>query len=382
MKVVDDILGTIGDTPVVKLIRIMDHFDLDSDLFAKIEFLNPGGSVKDRIGKSMIEGARKENKIEEGGVIIEPTSGNTGVGLAIASNLHNYQTVFTMPDKMSKEKVLLLKAYGGQVIRTPTDVSPEDPNSYFNAAEAVKKLIWEKGRITNEEELEEVTDRVQKLIDEERLEELEEILEKNIDPSTNAHLPNQYENKYNPLAHKRTTGPEIMEQMGDDLDYLFAGVGTGGTITGTGEYLKERIDVKVIGIDPEGSIIRLVKEGMSEEKAKNEAETYLTEGIGEDFIPETTDLEVIDEMVKTDDQLSFSMTRFLSRKEGILAGGSSGSALYGAVKYLKENNIEGKKALVIFPDTGRNYLTRIYDNDWMKKHGLETNDEKMLEGLK
>jgi len=381
-KIKKDISETIGYTPIVKLSNLIEFFNLESDLYAKIEYLNPGGSIKDRIGISMVEGAKKEGKIEKGSVIIEPTSGNTGVGIAIASSLNGYKTVFTMPSKMSKEKELLLKAHGGNVIRTPTDVVPEDPNSYYSVAEVVRNLIWEKEKIIDDTELEKITEFVQRLVDEDRIDELKKILSKEVSASKNAHLPNQYENEYNPLAHRKNTGPEIVRQMGDDLDYFFAGLGTGGTISGIGTYLKENIDVKIIGVDPEGSIISLVKDDMDEEEAKKKAETYLTEGIGEDLIPETLDLDVIDEIVKTDDQTSFSMTRFLAREEGIMAGGSSGSALVGAIKYLKRNGITDKDALVILPDTGRNYLTRLYDDDWMEEKDLETNDEKILEELK
>ena len=378
----NDILETIGDTPIVKLSGLIDFFELKSDLYAKIEYLNPGGSIKDRIGISMVEGAKKEGEIEKGGVIIEPTSGNTGVGIAIASSLNNYKTVFTMPSKMSKEKELLLNAHGGKVIRTPTDVAPEEPNSYYSVAEVVRNLIWEKEKIIDDQELEEIIEFVKKLVEEDHIEELKKILNKDINASKNAYLPNQYENEYNPLAHRKTTGPEIVRQMGNELDYFFAGLGTGGTISGIGDHLRDNIKVKIIGVDPEGSIISLVKDGMKEEKAKEKAETYLTEGIGEDLIPETLDLEIIDEIVKTDDQTSFSMTRFLAREEGIMAGGSSGSVLVGAVKYLKRNDITDKNALVILPDTGRNYLTRLYDDDWMEEKGLETNDEKILEELR
>ncbi len=382
LTVKKDISETIGNTPIVKLSNLIDFFELESDLYAKIEYLNPGGSIKDRIGISMVEGAKKEEKIEKGGVIIEPTSGNTGVGIAIASSLNGYKTVFTMPSKMSKEKELLLKAHGGNVIRTPTDVAPEDPNSYYSVAEVVRNLIWEKEKIIDDQDLENITEFVQKLVDEDRIEELRKILNKKVNSSKNAHLPNQYENEYNPLAHRKNTGPEIVSQMGNKLDYFFAGLGTGGTISGIGNHLQENIDIKIIGVDPEGSIISLVKNGMDEEEAKKKAETYLTEGIGEDLIPKTLDLEVIDEIVKTDDQSSFSMTRFLAREEGIMAGGSSGSAIVGAIKYLKQNDISDKNALVILPDTGRNYLTRLYDDDWMEEKGLETDDEKILEELK
>lgn len=378
----EDIMGTIGDTPVVKLKRIRSYFNLQNELLAKIEFFNPGGSIKDRIGRSMLKRAREEGKIEDGGVIVEPTSGNTGAGLAIAASMYGCNTVFTMPNKMSKEKEFLLEAFGGRVIRTPTSVSPEDPNSYYKVAEAVKKWIWEKKEVISAEELNEITKRIQELVLEDRIAKLRDILEKDVTPSPNAYTPNQYENMNNPLAHRKTTGPEIKRQLGDELDYLFAGIGTGGTISGVGGYLKKKFRFNLIGVDPEGSIISLAKQGMDEDEAKKEAETYLTEGIGEDLIPETTNLEIIDDMVNTTDQLSFSTARLLARKEGILAGGSSGSALYGAIKYLKENRIKGSTGLVIFPDTGRNYLTRLFDDGWMKKHDLETNDEKVLEGLK
>ncbi|MFB6290310.1 MAG: PLP-dependent cysteine synthase family protein [Candidatus Bipolaricaulia bacterium] len=378
----DDIMGTIGDTPIVRLDGVREFFELNNTLLAKIEFFNPGGSVKDRIGHSMLNRARDEGKIEDGGVIVEPTSGNTGAGLAIAGSKYGCKTVFTMPNKMSKEKELLLEAFGGQVIRTPTSVAPEDPNSYYNVAEAIKKWIWEKEKIITEEELKEITKRVQEMVLEDRLAKLRGILERDVTPCPNAYTPNQYENMNNPLAHRRTTGPEIERQVGDELDYLFAGIGTGGTISGVGEYLKKRTRFNLIGIDPEGSIISLAKQGMDEDEAKKEAESYLTEGIGEDLIPETTNLEIIDDIVNTTDQFSFSTARLLARKEGILAGGSSGSALCGTIKYLKENRIEGSTVLVIFPDTGRNYLTRLFDDGWMRRNGLETNDERVLEGLK
>ncbi len=381
LKTKEDILETVGRTPIVRLPRIEEHFDLDPDLFAKLEFFNPGGSVKDRIGLSMFEMARRKGLIDEGGVIVEPTSGNTGTGLTIASKRYDCRTVFTMPEKMSREKELLLGAFGARVIRTPTGVSPDDPNSYYNVAKAIRKLIWKKVETVTDQELKKITDRVQKLVEGEELDELQKILEMDVKPSPNAYTPNQYENEYNPEAHRKTTGPEILEQLGNDLDYLFAGMGTGGTISGTGEFLKDRIGSKIIGIDPEGSIISLVKRGMDEEEAREKAETYLTEGIGEDLIPETTNLEVIDEIVNTNDQLSFSMARFLAREEGVFAGGSSGSALYGAIDYLNQTEIKKGKALVILPDTGRNYLTRIFDDTWMRDNGFEPDDEKVLEEI-
>ncbi len=380
-NVKDNVSEIVGNTPIVRLARLEDHFSLEVDLYAKLEYMNPGGSVKDRVGLEMLEGAINEGKIEEGGVIVEPTSGNTGMGLAIAANLQNIFTVFTMPDKMSQEKELLLEAMGAEVVRTPTEVKPEDPLSYYSAAEVLKKLFWELEEVERSD-IDEIVERVRRLYREEKKEKLEEILSRDVEPSPKAYLPNQYENKYNPLAHENTTGPEIMDQIGDGLDYFFAGVGTGGTISGVSRYLKDKISLKVIGIDPKGSIISKVKKGKSEEEVKDEAESYLTEGIGEDLIPETLDLDLIDEIVKSEDQKSFSMARFLAREESIFAGGSAGSAVYGAIKYIKDNDIREGKALVLIPDTGRNYLTRVFDDEWMKKHGLMINDEEVLEVIK
>ncbi len=381
-KIHESVIDTIGWTPIVRLKSIENYFNVNNKILAKLEYFNPGGSVKDRIGKYMIRGAEKEGKIKEGGVIIEPTSGNTGVGIILAAGEGGYQTVFTMPTKMSYEKELLLEALGGEVIRAPTEVKPEDPNSYYNVAEAVKKLLWKRKGPIDEEELKEVVDHVQDLVDKDDLKELRNILEDNIEPTSFAHIPNQYFNEYNPLAHYEVTGPEIWEQMNHSIDYFFAGIGTGGTITGIGRYLKEKTDVEVIGVDPVGSIYNLVENGMTVKEALKHAEPYLTEGIGEDLIPETFDMDIVDDIVVVDDQQSFSMTRFVSRKEGIFAGGSSGSALYSIVKYMKDIEEEDKRIVTIFPDTGRNYLSRIFNDDWMAENGLETDDEKVLEDLK
>ncbi|AHF80773.1 PLP-dependent cysteine synthase family protein [Thermococcus paralvinellae] len=382
LGIYDDISQTIGRTPIVRLKRIEEYFNVQNELYAKIEFFNPGGSIKDRIGKYMIEGAKREEKITEGAVIIEPTSGNTGVGLALVAAVEGYKTVFTMPTKMSLEKELLLKALGAFVIRTPTAVAPSDPNSYYKVAEAVRNLIWKKKKPVSRDELKEIVDYVQKLVDENRLDELKAILEEEVEETPYAYIPNQYFNKYNPIAHYETTAKEIWKQTKGEIDYLFAGIGTGGTITGIGRYLKERKDVKIIGIDPVGSIYNLVKKGMSLEEAVKKAHPYLVEGIGEDLLPETVDLSLVDDIVVVNDQEAFSMTRFLARREGILAGGSSGAALYGTIKYLKENGVKGKKVVVIFPDTGRNYMTKIFNDKWLLENGFEIYDEKVLEGLR
>lgn len=382
LGIYDNILQTIGKTPIIRLRQIEQYFNVQNELYAKIEFFNPGGSVKDRIGKYMIEGAKKEGKIAEGAVIIEPTSGNTGVGLALVAAVEGYKTVFTMPTKMSLEKELLLEALGAFVIRTPTAVAPNDPNSYYKVAEAVRNLIWKKKRPVSREELKEIVNYVQRFVDEESLDELRAILEEEVEETPYAYIPNQYFNKYNPIAHYETTAKEIWEQTKGEIDYLFAGIGTGGTITGIGRYLKERKDVKIIGVDPVGSIYNLVKKGMSLEEAVKKAHPYLVEGIGEDLLPETVDLSLVDDIVVVNDQEAFAMTRFLARKEGILVGGSSGAALYGTIKYLKENEVKGKKVVIIFPDTGRNYLTKIFNNKWLLEKGFETDDEKVLEGLR
>lgn len=382
LSIYGDIVQTIGKTPLVRLKKIEKYFDLKNELYAKLEFFNPGGSIKDRIGKYMIEGAKKEGKIVEGAVIVEPTSGNTGVGLALVAADEGYLTVFTMPDKMSIEKELLIEALGAFVIRTPTAVAPGDPNSYYKVAEIVRNLIWKKKKAVSREELKEIVEYVQKLVDENRLEELKAILEEKVEKTPYAYIPNQYFNKYNPLAHYETTAKEIWEQTEGKIDYFFAGIGTGGTITGIARYLKERREVKIIGVDPVGSIYNLVKKGMPLDEAVKRAHPYLVEGIGEDLLPDTVDLSLVDDIVVVNDQEAFAMTRFLARKEGVLAGGSSGAALYGTIKYLKEKGIEGKKVVIIFPDTGRNYLTKIFNDEWMREKGFEINDEKVLEGLR
>ncbi|MBZ4650898.1 cysteine synthase family protein [Thermosipho sp. (in: thermotogales)] len=381
-NVYDSITHVIGKTPVIRLNNIENYFNIDNEIYIKAEFLNPGGSIKDRIGKYILENAESEGKITKGTVIIEPTSGNTGVGLALMAINKGYKTVFTMPTKVSIEKELLLKALGAFTVRAPTNVAPDAPNSYYKIAEIIRNLIAKRQKFLNDNELSEIVSFVQNLINEEKIDELENILYEKIDNSYFAYIPNQYYNKYNPLTHYEITAREIWDQLNGDIDYLFAGVGTGGTITGISMYLKEISNVKVIGVDPVGSIYNLVKRGIPLEEALKHAHTYLVEGIGEDIIPATVDLELIDDIVVVNDQESFSMTRFLAKKEGILVGGSSGSVLFGALKYLKGNNIKNKKVVLIFPDTGRNYLTKVYNDEWLRKHNLETDDEKILEVLK
>ena len=382
MRVYDSILGAIGWTPLVRLDRLSKFFNLESTLYAKLELLNPGGSVKDRIAAYMLEGGEREGKIVQGGVVIEPTSGNTGIGLTLAANVKGYLVVLVMPRKMSLEKELLLRSLGALVVRTPTEAPPDSPLSYYKVAEAIRDIVWSKKGPVSRSELEDIVRYIQRLVDEGRTDKLEEILNAKVEETPYAFIPNQYFNPYNPIAHYETTAREIWLQTNGRIDYFFAGIGTGGTITGVGRYLKERRKVKVIGVDPEGSIFHLLKRGVELEEAKKMVHPYMVEGIGEDLIPGTVDLDVIDDIVVVNDQEAFSMARLLARLEGILAGGSSGAALYAAIKYLKQAGVKGRTAVVILPDTGRNYLSKIFNDEWMRENGFEIDDEKVLEALR
>ncbi len=325
-RVYDNILGAIGKTPLVRLGRIAH--DLACPLYAKLESLNPGGSVKDRVGLYIIEQAEKRGELKPGGTVVEATSGNTGVGLAIASALKGYKTIFVMPDKMSEEKVKLLRSYGARVVITPTAVAPEDPRSYYEVA---KKLARE---------------------------------------TPNAILANQYHNPDNPKTHELQTGPELWEQTEGRLSDVVIGMGTGGTISGVGRYLKsQNPNVRIVGVDIEGSILKEIWENHGLVPPGVEATTYKLEGIGEDFLPSTTDLSVVDEIVRVNDREGFLWARQLVRQEGIFAGGSSGAALAGALKYCRGLGPE-RLAVVIFPDAGARYLSKFYDNKWMRENGF------------
>jgi cystathionine beta-synthase len=325
-RVYDNILGAIGNTPLVRLGRI--GRDLPVPLYAKLEFMNPGGSVKDRVGANIIEQAEKRGELIPGGTVVEATSGNTGVGLAIAAALKGYKTIFVMPDKMSNEKILLLRAYGAKVVITPTAVAPDDPRSYYEVA---KKFARE---------------------------------------TPNAILANQYHNPDNPKTHEMTTGPELWDQTDGRVTDVIIGMGTGGTISGVGRYLKSRnSNIKIVGVDIEGSILTEIWQSGGKIPEGAYPKTYKVEGIGEDFLPSATDLSVVDWIERAGDRESFLWARQLVRQEGIFAGGSSGSALAGAMKYCRKLSPD-HLPIVIFPDSGSRYLSKFYDDKWMREFGF------------
>jgi cystathionine beta-synthase len=314
MDIRPDIVAAIGDTPLVRLSRLHPP----GNLVAKLESMNPGGSGKDRIALSMIERAERLGLLRPGDTIVEPTSGNTGVGLAMVAALRGYRLVAVMADKQSKEKQDLLRAYGAEVVVCPTDVAPDDPRSYYSVAE---EMASRPGH----------------------------------------YRPDQYANPANPEAQYASTGPEVWRQTDGTVGSLVAGVGTGGTITGVGRFLKEQNpDVWVVGVDPKGSIYTAATE--------DDITSYLIEGVGEDFWPEAFDPSVVDEYEMVDDAEAFLMTRRIVREEGILAGGSGGMAVVGALRVAERRPDD--LVVVIVPDGGRNYLGKIFDDDWMSAHGF------------
>ena len=312
------ILTTIGNTPVVKMNSI--GIDLNCNLFSKCEFFNPGGSIKDRIGWKMVEDAENSGRIKPGDTLIEPTSGNTGQGIALAAAVKGYKCIITMPEKMSQEKQIALEALGADIVRTPTEAAFDDPESHIGVAKKLHNEI------------------------------------------PNSHILDQYENPSNPNAHYDNTAQEIIDDFGTDIHMVVMGVGTGGTITGVAKRLKEEIpDIVIVGADPVGSILG----------GGNKVESYLVEGIGYDFFPDVLDNNLVDEYIKTKDEESFIMARRLIKEEGLLCGGSSGSAMVAALKAASKLN-KHQKCLVILPDGIRNYMTKFPNDDWMKENGFKT----------
>ena len=313
------VLELVGSTPIVRLERV--GRSVPGELLAKLEYLNPGGSVKDRIGLAMIEAAEGAGRLRPGGTIVEPTSGNTGVGLAIAASLRGYRCIFVMPDKMSQEKISMLRAYGAEVVITPTAVDPSSPESYYSVSDRLAEEI------------------------------------------PGGFKPDQYSNPANPEAHYETTAPEIWEQTnGGEIDAIVISVGTGGTITGVGRYFKERKpEVRIVGVDPEGSVFTADDE--------HPPGPYLVEGIGKERWPETLESEVVDDWVRVSDRDSFLVARRLAREEGLLVGGSTGSTAWAGIEVARKLGPEGR-VLMLFPDSGRSYLSKFYDDNWMIQYGF------------
>ena len=312
----NNILETIGNTPMVKLNHLGK--DLKCNLFAKVEFFNPGGSVKDRIAYRMIKKAEEEGKIKPGDTLIEPTSGNTGIGMALAGAVMGYKVIITMPEKMSREKQVVLEALGAEIIRTPTEAAWDAPESHIGVAKKMQKEL------------------------------------------PNAHILDQYANPNNTNAHYEGTAEEILKDLGNEVHMVVAGAGTGGTITGIAKKIKEKAPgCKIVGADPEGSILA----------GEEEIKPYHVEGIGYDFIPEVLDRSLVDKWVKTNDKTSFPLARRMIREEGILGGGSCGSALQAALQ--EAQSLEaGQNCVIIFADGVRNYMTKFIDDNWMKEHGF------------
>jgi cystathionine beta-synthase len=315
MQIHESVIETIGGTPLVRLSRLHPP----GNLVAKVEHMNPGGSIKERIAVSMIDAAERDGLLKPGGTIVEPTSGNTGVGLALVGAVRGYRVICTVPDKVAPEKIRQLEAYGVEVIVTPTELLPEDDESYYGVARRLASEI------------------------------------------AGAFNPNQYFNPANPAAHEDTTGPEIWDQTGGMIDVLVAGVGTGGTITGIARHLRRlKPGVEIVGADPEGSIYSAGPDG--------DIHQYLVEGVGEDFYPDTVDLDLIDRFIMVSDRESFAMTHRLAREEGLLVGGSCGMAAEAAIQVAREDS--DKLVVVILPDSGRGYLSKIFNEEWLRDKGF------------
>jgi len=318
MTIHNSLSELIGNTPLVKLHHVTDG--IKATIAVKVEYFNPGGSSKDRIAERIIDAAERSGQLKPGGVIVEPTSGNTGVGLALVAQQRGYRTIFTLPDKVSESKRAVLRAYGAEVVVTPTDAGPDDPRSYYQVAERLANTI------------------------------------------PGGFRPNQYDNPNGPLSHYYTTGPEIWEATDHKVTHFVAGIGTGGTISGTGKYLKEVSDgaVTVVGSDPEGSIY----------SDPSDVHQYDIEGVGEDFYPKAFDRNITDDIVQVTDREAFEMTRRLAAEEGLLVGGSSGMAVVSALKYAREHDLDSNQVVVVLlPDSGRSYLEKIFNDDWMRENG-------------
>jgi len=334
-EICDSALDLIGFTPMVRMSRLAKHFDIDCELLAKVEFFNAGGSVKDRIGKRMVEEAEKSGRIKPGDVLIEATSGNTGIGLSLAAALKGYKMIICLPQKMSGEKVNTMKCLGAEILRTPTEAAWDAEDSHiFLSARLAKDL--------------------------------------------NGHVLDQYKHPGNPLAHYDGTAEEIIEQTGGKLDYMILSAGTGGTVSGVAKKLKEKIPgVKIVAVDPYGSILAepdSMNDG-SVRTGQKRLTGYQVEGIGYDFIPTVLDREAVDFWVKSDDDEGFAMMRSIVRHEGLLIGSSCGSTMAGAYRFIKENNIgKGKRVAVLFADSSRNYMSKMMDDDWITKTGFNVDD--------
>jgi cystathionine beta-synthase len=327
---VPNILEAVGRTPIVKLQKVARH--VAAGIYVKCEYMNPAGSMKDRVAMNLVDDAERRGLLRPGGTIVEATSGNTGMGLAMVAAVRGYSCVFVMPDKMSQEKIASLKAFGAKVVICPTAVDPEDPRSYYSVSRRI------------------------------------------VEETPGAFYANQYHNPANPEAHYVSTAPEIWEQTGGELDVFCAGMGTGGTISGCGRYFRERKPgFRIVGVDPIGSLYyEYVKTGRLTKPF-----SYYVEGIGEDFLPSTMNLDILDEVVQVDDRECFVMTRELVRREGLFAGGSCGAAVMGAIKYARTLK-EPKKILVLLPDSAQKYLSKIFNDDWMRSNGFL--DEREDEG--
>jgi len=334
-KICESALDLIGFTPMVRMSRLAAHLEVECELLGKCEFFNAGGSVKDRIGKRMVEEAEKSGRIKPGDILIEPTSGNTGVGLCLAAAIKGYHMIICLPQKMSGEKVNTMKCLGAELLRTPTEAAWNAEDSHLFLSQRLAKEL-------------------------------------------NGHVLDQYKNAANPLAHYEGTAEEIIEQTGGKLDYIILSAGTGGTISGIAKKIKEKIPgCRVVGVDPHGSILARpdsMNDG-SKRTGQGRLQGYQVEGIGYDFIPTVLDLDVVDDWVKTDDDESFAMGRTIIRKEGLLIGGSCGAVMAGAYRYIRENNIgAGKRVAVLFADSARNYMSKFYEDTWMTQQGFNVAD--------